>query len=496
MKGRVLDTSVAASLTGVMVVLWVMFTSVPKTSAIPAFSRKYQTSCTTCHSNYPELNDFGEAFKKNGFKFPKDDDTFVKEPPVMLGAKAQKEAFPGAIYPGEIPGNLPIAFRYSGNFNWNARQPKALQAAGFVPQTDLFVPNTLTIISAGSFGQNLAFWIDDDISAGGTGAGGGLGDGYLRYNDLGHSLGLPKNALNVRFGQFELDLPFTQARSIYPSAYDVYGETAVAAPSATAGQTIFQTTNNPFVLGTPQRGIEFGGYPNNGNFTWSVAVVDGTNSAYGLGGGITARNTKDVYVRVSQKFNLERDPESRNAIQAAGPTGPRDHTSIRFGAFYYYGQNELNYGGAQYSFLGTINEPFRRVGGDVRFKYRKLELFGLGMVGHDNNHSVDTVAQTIVNAPAVTYTGGFAGANYWIFPWFISYMRYDFVNSPTDFASGISQDRTRNRYSPGFQVLVRANIKVIGEYQYHWGQPYTDPSTGNTLNFRPNSFVTGIDYVF
>ena len=62
MKGRVRDTSIAAMVTAVMIVLWVMFTSVPKTSAIPAFSRKYQTSCTTCHNNYPELNDFGEAF--------------------------------------------------------------------------------------------------------------------------------------------------------------------------------------------------------------------------------------------------------------------------------------------------------------------------------------------------------------------------------------------------------------------------------------------------
>jgi hypothetical protein len=41
----------------------------------------------------------------------------------MLGAKAQKEAFPGVVYPGEIPGNLPIAFRYSGNFTWNAKGP-------------------------------------------------------------------------------------------------------------------------------------------------------------------------------------------------------------------------------------------------------------------------------------------------------------------------------------------------------------------------------------
>lgn len=41
--------------------------------AIPAFSRQYGTSCSTCHVNFPKLNDFGKAFKDAGFKFPKDD---------------------------------------------------------------------------------------------------------------------------------------------------------------------------------------------------------------------------------------------------------------------------------------------------------------------------------------------------------------------------------------------------------------------------------------
>lgn len=42
--------------------------------AIPAFSRMYGTSCSTCHLDFPKLNDFGKAFKDAGFKFPKDDD--------------------------------------------------------------------------------------------------------------------------------------------------------------------------------------------------------------------------------------------------------------------------------------------------------------------------------------------------------------------------------------------------------------------------------------
>ena len=117
-----------ATFLAVFVVLCMCLGQATPSYGIPAFARKYQTSCTTCHNNYPELNDFGEAFKKNGFKFPKDDDTFVKEPPVLLGAKAQKEAFPGAVYPGELPGNLPIAFRYSGNFTWNKKQPAGVIA--------------------------------------------------------------------------------------------------------------------------------------------------------------------------------------------------------------------------------------------------------------------------------------------------------------------------------------------------------------------------------
>ena len=496
MKGRVLNTSIIASVTAVVIVMWVMLASVPKTSAIPAFSRKYQTSCTTCHNNYPELNDFGEAFKKNGFKFPKDDETFVKEPPVLLGSKAQKEAFPGAVYPGEIPGSVPVAFRYSGNFNYNSKQP-APSNLGFLPRTDLFVPNTFTIIGAGSFGPSLSFWVDNDISSGGADGSAFLGDGYLKFNDLGHALGLPKDTLNLRMGQFELDLPITQARTINLTPYDVYSQASIAPVSTTNTACATPTpappctTNNPLQFGIPQRGIEIGGYPNDGNFTWSLAVVDGSNNTPAL------RNSKDVYVRVSQRFNLERDPESRNAVQAAGPTGPRDHTSIRFGAFYYYGRNALNMDGSLLPGFGTVHEPFYRAGGDFRFKYRHFELYGVGMYGHDQNLLPNTVTGTgFVRTSPVTFTGGFAQSQYWIYPWAMALMRYDFVDSPTDFSTGlISRHNTRNRFSPGFQFLVRANIKVAFEYEHRWEKPVT-LANGNTIFFRPNGIVSGIDYVF
>src|SRR5579863_7800315 len=93
--------------------LAVVLSTPPSASAIPAFSRKYGTSCTTCHSDFPKLNDFGKAFKDAGFKFPKDDESFLKQPPVLLGAPAQAELWPHTVYPGSIPGTISVSLRYN-----------------------------------------------------------------------------------------------------------------------------------------------------------------------------------------------------------------------------------------------------------------------------------------------------------------------------------------------------------------------------------------------
>jgi hypothetical protein len=479
---------------------------VSRTSAIPYWSRKYETSCTTCHSDFPELNDFGLAFKKAGFRFPKDDDTFVKQPPIMLGAKAQKEAFPNAVWPGELPLTLPIAFRYSGFFTYNNKQPIGAvpppaaatvvapsNETSFVPRTDLFVPDTFTIISSGTFGPMISFWVDNDISAAGANAAAGLGDGYLKVMNLGKYIGLPPDALNFRMGQFEMDLPFTQARTINLTDYDIYDQASVAGMLGTA--------NNPLMFSEPQRGIELSGVPNLGYLEYSVAFYDGNNSPpiTTSSNSTAVRNYKDVYVRVAKRWNLDRDPAARKEVRAAGPTGPRDHTSIKIGGYYYYGRNALNDGRELYPTLGTFHEPFYRVGGDFRFKvHDKFELYGLGMYGHDVNHIVALDAAgaptgVVFHDTPVTFSGGFVEAEYWFYPWIIGLMRYDAVNSPTDQLNGLSRYDTRNRFSPGVQILIRANIKWAFEYQYRWQVP-----VGGTSSqfYRPNGFLTGFDFAF
>jgi hypothetical protein len=478
--GLILRISIAVI--GVLVAIEV---SAPRAMAIPAFARKYKTACATCHSNWPELNDFGRAFKINGFKFPKDDEQFVKDPPLVLGAEAQKDNFPHSIYPGELP-ILPIAFRYSGYFSYNTPQPPEVSAAvGYVPKTDLFQPNTFTILAAGSFGPSLSFWIDDDLSTGGSGAAGGLGDGYIKANDfLGHYLHVPRNDLNVRFGQFELDLPFTQARTINLTDYAIFDETANVNP--TGNGPLAGTTANPFSFADTQRGVELSGYPHRGYTWWSVALIDGGDSQGTI-------NHKDVYVNLGQRFDLERDPAQRKEVQATGATGVHDHTSIRFNGFGYYGNNELNQGGSLFAGLPTIHEPFYRAGGAFNYKFRSnFSLWGLYEHAHDSNKDINEAGTGFVSIKPVTYSGGFLEAEYWLYPWLIAEMRYDGVNSPTDRFNGVSRHDTRSSYSPALQILVRPNIRLEAQYTFNYEQPV--PGTANF--YRANQLLTGADFLF
>ena len=51
-----------------------------RADAVPAFARKYQTSCQTCHAMFPKLNAFGEAFRLRGYRMPGETEDMVKEP--------------------------------------------------------------------------------------------------------------------------------------------------------------------------------------------------------------------------------------------------------------------------------------------------------------------------------------------------------------------------------------------------------------------------------
>src|SRR5271169_5162918 len=260
--------------------VWLMFANT--SYGIPAFARMYGTSCSTCHIDFPKLNDFGKAFKDAGFKFPKDDESMLKIPPVMLGAPANKELWPHAIWPGTIPGIPPIGLRmnnYSQSTATSSGKFAALTPAGtlppFVPTTD-FETGFFSIFTAGNFGSDIAFWVDDDISVSGANSSGQLGDGYLKFVNVSRLMKLPKNFLSVRVGQFELELPFTQARSIWISPYDIYTQANIGAMNSLV--PLQQFVNNQFTMDAAGQGVEFSGGLHTGGYQYSIAFIDQNTS--------------------------------------------------------------------------------------------------------------------------------------------------------------------------------------------------------------------------
>jgi hypothetical protein len=526
--GRTVFFGVMAILAVVIMVL----ATPPRTYAIPAFSRLYGTSCSTCHLDFPKLNDFGKAFKDAGFKFPTDDESMLKVPPVLLGAPANKELWPHTIWPGTIPGMPPIGLRMNnyfqvvganrGNFTGGGVTPPGV---GFVPRTD-FETGFFSIFTAGNFGSDIAFWVDDDISVAGANGNGGLGDGYLRFVNIGRFAHLPKDALTFRVGQFELDLPFTQARSYNITPYDIYTEANIGAMNALFPQ---QNVNNTFALADAVQGVEVSGGHQYGGYHYSVAIVNqntggpidaGTNVPTATGGNsgglgfFSDSNFKDIYGRFSYRFNLEHNAESRHSIQAAGPTGPRDHTYLRLGIYDFYGRSVQRFTGTSATI--TAREPFYRLGGDFDFGYHGVfNLYGLYMYGHDLNLLPVDGAGAILPLPLqpglavgfrngvpATFSGGFMQADYMVYPWMMLIMRWDSVHSTADLLNGVTNfpfpfNTTRNRLTPGAQFLIHANIKASFEYQIRPQQSVTLGSNGLPIQaFRTNAATAGLEFVY
>lgn len=501
--------------------------------AIPAFSRLYGTSCSTCHLDFPKLNDFGKAFKDAGFKFPKDDEQFLKIPPIMLGAPAQAELWPHTVFPGTIPGLPPIGLRYntyyqqvsSNRDHFNQVLPSGT-IGNFIPKSD-FQPGYFSIFTAGNLGSEISFWADDDISVAGANANGALGDAYLRFGNLSRFLKLPTDSLNLRAGQFELDLPFSQARSWNLSGWDIFSQANIGVQNGIGPP---ENVNNGSALANAADGVEVSGGHTYQGYHYSLAAFDqNTSRVYLSPPNISPQNSvsfksdsnfKDLYGRVVYRFNLERDRASRDGVQAAGATGPRDHTYLSLGTFGFYGRTVQNTSGVLTNGSPTVltaREPFYRIGGDVNFNYRTFNLFGVYMAAYDHDLIPITAAGAaaptgFARGTAVTFSGGFIEGDYLVMPWVMAIMRWDQVKSTSDRVNFIEYDpsappassyfspygATRNRLTPGIQFLIHANIKASMEYQFRPQQIVYNPVTGLPLThaFRTNATVVALEWVY
>src|SRR5258708_15232194 len=149
------------------------------------------------------------------------------------------------------------------------------------------------------------------------------------------------------------------------------------------------------------------------------------------------------------------------------------------------------------------------------------------MYGHDTNQLPVDITGTLVPLPIspsspppvgfvhgapATFNGGFVQRDYLVLPWVMAIMRWDAVNSGPDHINSLAHSSstpfvlpfrsTRNRFTPGVQFLIHANIKASFEYQFRPQQTVTvitNPITGLPVAiqpFRTNTAVAGLGWIF
>jgi hypothetical protein len=349
---------------GVMALL-VLATVTDKADAIPAFARKYKTTCVTCHAPFPRLTALGEAFRLNGYKLPAGDELYVKDQPLSMGAAAYKTVFPQAIWPSDIPGMPPVSFQFVSDFNVDIGGTKA-------SRTTLDFAHELELFAAGAFGENLSFFSELEFE----------GDefafeGWLMWEDiLKGSLG--ENHLNLKagtVGAHEIDLPNSKSGNrISRERYLHQTELALE----------------------PDSGVELNGFGR--SWRYAVGVVEGDG----------ATSEKDYYGTLNFKIGgLGFDGSGGTTAEgglATAPSGYWRDDSILVGGFAYRSK------------IGPTDANFDRFGLDARLNYKDVSL-SAGYITGDDDSTADK--KKIFFGEVV----------YFAFPWLQPFARFERLSS-------------------------------------------------------------------
>jgi hypothetical protein len=392
--------------------------------AIPAFARKYKTSCQTCHNGFPKLNAFGEAFRRNGYQFPGGTDAeFIKEDPVSLGSEGNKKAFPDAIWPGTLPGSSPISLFLNGEADYNPKTDPRFTFGG--------LGSSIEAVAAGTLGEDLSFWGHAIVNSDGTVE---LNRMFLIFSNLiGNNY-----AFNARVGVFEPNLFSFSTHRAWLEGYWL----TTRPFSDDMGWSIEET----------QKGLEVNGMAD-GRFGYSGGVVE----AFAAGSPVAV---KDYYAHATYKFGglpLDGVTEGGPALNNAQPY---IDNSLTLGAFVYHGNANL---GADSS---SQSNQFTMAGGDVNAFYDRCNLFGGVGIRHDEHPYLDVTSTGLSGNTTVWFTE----LDVVVYPWLLPGVRYESWKSEQPDGQGGIASYTDQQFVPGIVFLVRPNVKMslrtaIGKYE-------------------------------
>ncbi len=420
-------------------------------SAIPAFARKYQTSCQTCHIVFPKLNAFGEAFRLNGFRMPDETAAMVKVPPVPLGAPAYKQLWPKAVWPGEVASAVPLAI----NIKMADHNESSLNPDGSTTSilNDFQFPQEVNIFGAGTLGDHVSYFSEITFGANPDGS----VDVQLEHANIAFDSPFGKtNLFHVRIGRFSPNLAdgFQEMWISTDAAIDsVFAYDPIGANGGT-GLTADGASPGPISLPAMVDGIEAYGIIHH-----RMMYVAGLANGIAPGAGrFDGNNAKDVWARFDYKIGgMGLDGYTKN-----GPSiEPWKDDSLRLGVFVYRGDGN----GIDFASTDLLGNPlniqdshYLRTGLYASAFYGNLNVFGVYMHGTDTLHLFQPDAATYYSSITPGYDAWFTQADYMIYPWLEGTFRYETVRPG---------DRTVPSLRTGVlsaSALIRANVKFQVEY--------------------------------
>ena len=224
--------------------------------AIPAFARKYNMSCKTCHEPFPKLKPYGNEFAGNGFELKDKDAT-------------RYYTDTGDDYLSLIR-DVPLAMRLEGYVTYNQ---------GDAEQSDFTAPIIFKLLSGGTITKDVAYYIYYILESGEPGK---IEDAWLMFNNLFNT------ELDFTIGQFQVsDALFKRELRLTKDDYYIYKV----------------KPGNSDVDLTYDRGIMLGyGLDSGTDFTLEVVNGNGIGEAF-PSGDFDNDKYKNPFLGISQDIN-------------------------------------------------------------------------------------------------------------------------------------------------------------------------------------------------
>lgn len=331
--------------------------------AIPAFARKYDLSCTSCHTKAPRLNAFGEAFHMAGYQIPQTEEGELREKR-QIGRIVSEKTFLNIF-----------ALRATGNFVESI-------SGGHPPETNLALPREIELYFAGTFTEDVSYFFNlsheaDTIEGIDNGrfektTAFGLGKEFFLMFDLSPS---HRGATNMH--EITMTGPMRMGPMIMVGKVD---------PST----NFSYPTNRQFILDQPGR-ID----TNNGTiqrFTLSPYAFSAKFFGLSTGEGNTIEVTKGVLYNTPGDFGIDVHAMlGRFMLQTGVMQGidagsadinekkdPYVMTRVNFGSRNYFSgsASALAYWGNDTAKVGNDLVDWFRTGVSGNIKYKLLDLYG------------------------------------------------------------------------------------------------------------------------